>query len=184
MKTNKTASRKGFTMIEVLTVIAILAVLGGIGFGTYMAVNRQAKVTQCEVMIENVSSNLESLSLSKADVAELGSMLDSESRMPTGDGGNTSTENLYAVLAGDYDLDGEVDDDRTPAFPEIDPQYEGKGRYVNADLLIVDPWKKPMRYNHSSDPAANLNNNVVNGFDLWSAGPDGEFDTEDDIKNW
>ncbi len=163
--------RSGFTLIEILTVITILAVLGGIGFGTYMAVIRQTKSTQAEVMIENISSSLEARinqGLSKDDIDDLSGLIDPDALYPTGDGSDTSSENLYAVLSGDYTLSGEVDQDRQPMFPQIDPEYEGKGKYVNKDLLLVDPWQQPLRYEFPGSK-----NNVENGFDIWSLGPDG-----------
>ncbi len=169
-------------MIEILTVITILAVLGGVGFGTYMVVIRRSKSTQTEVMIENISSMLEARinqGFSTRDLSDLSGVIDGATLYPTGDGSDTSSENLYAVLSGDYTLSGEVDDDRQPMFPKIDPEYEGKGRYVNKDLLLVDAWLQPLRYEYPG-----VNNNVENGFDVWSAGPDGEFDTEDDVTNW
>ena len=171
--------RSGFTLIEILTVITILAVLGGIGFGTYMLVVRQTKSTQAQVMIENISSNLEARinqGFSQIDIDDLSGLIDADALYPTGDGSATSSENLYAVLSGDFDSDGYVDTDvdgisdnnRKPMFSQIDPEYEGKGRYVNKDLLLVDPWLQPLRYKFPGDK-----NNVENGYDIWSLGPDG-----------
>ncbi|PQJ29873.1 type II secretion system protein GspG [Rubritalea profundi] len=184
--------RSGFTLIEILTVITILAVLGGIGFGTYMLVIRQTKSKQAEVMIENISSSLEARinqGFSQIDIDDLSGLIDADALYPTGDGLATSSENLYAVLSGDYTLTGEVDDDRQPMFPQIDPEYEGKGKYVNKDLLLVDPWNQPLRYKYPGDK-----NNVENGFDIWSLGPDGvDADSNNDdgvdggldnITNW
>lgn len=169
-------------MIEMLTVITIIAVLSAIGFGTFMLVGKRAKVQQADLMIENVSSALEtrlSEGFSKFELADLGDVLDAQSNMPTGSGGKTSTRGLYRVLSGDYNNDGRIDEGVVPSFPEMDPEYEGAGRYVNDDRLIVDPWRTPLRYQFPG-----INNNVEDGFDIWSAGPDGEFDTDDDINNW
>ena len=200
MKNHKNKSnRSGFTLIEILTVITILAVLGGIGFGTFMLVNRQAKSKQAEVMIENLSTNLEARvakGFSQDDLDDLGAKLQLGTLYPSGDGSDTSTANLYAVLSGDFDSDGDVDTDvggksgnnRQPMFPQIDPEYTGKGKYVNDDRILVDAWLQPLRYRFPGNK-----NNVENGFDLWSVGPDGmdtgtndEGDnaTLDNINNW
>ncbi|MEO1856056.1 MAG: prepilin-type N-terminal cleavage/methylation domain-containing protein [Rubritalea sp.] len=189
--------RTGFTIIEILTVIVILAILGGIGFGTYITVIRQSKTSQTEVMIENISSMLEARvnqGFSKDDLDDLNGIIDSSTLYPTGDGSDTSSENLYAVLSGDYTLTGKVDDDRQPMFPQIDPEYAGKGKYVNKDRLLIDPWQRPLRYEYDASGATQLHNNVENGFDVWSLGPDGYDFGEtnedgadgglDNITNW
>ncbi len=54
---------------------------------------------------------------------------------------------------------------------------------MNDKYELVDPWKTPLRYLYS-EGGTGLKNNVEGGFDIWSAGPDLEFDTEDDINNW
>lgn len=173
--------------MEVLTVIIIIAILGAVGFGTYKLVNRNARVTQTELMIENLSSHLESRvsqGLSAEEALLAADLLDDESSYPAGDGSESSSKNLYGYLSGDYDLSGSYQEgEGKPAFPELNPTYEGKGRYVSDDLEIIDPWKTPIRYKFDVE-GTGLNNNVEGGFDIWSAGPDMEFDTEDDIKNW
>jgi len=181
MKKTLTRIPSGFSLVEMLVVIAILAVLGGFGFGTYMLVNKQAKVEQAAMMIEQLSSSLEvrgNQPFSKLDLDDLQGVLSIGSRYPDGDGSRTSTTGLLALLSGDYDSSGRIDDARSPMFPQIDPDYQGKGKYA-MDGLIVDPWLNPLRYEFPG-----YNNNVEDGFDIWSAGPDGVFDTEDDVKNW
>jgi hypothetical protein len=46
-----------------------------------------------------------------------------------------------------------------------------------ANRALVDPWGNNYRYQ-----CPGKHNRT--SFDLQSAGPDGEYDTEDDIKNW
>jgi len=50
-----------------------------------------------------------------------------------------------------------------------------KGPYV--ETLPTDPWKNPYRYSYPGE----MNDD---GYDIRSAGPDGQFNTSDDIGNW
>lgn len=49
------------------------------------------------------------------------------------------------------------------------------GPYVTG--LEKDPWGNPYQYRYPAQKS-------IVGYDLWSMGPDGKSDTEDDIKNW
>ncbi len=52
------------------------------------------------------------------------------------------------------------------------------GPYLDDDVLPVDPWDSPFEYEY---PATNNKRDFP---DIWSLGPDGEADTDDDIVNW
>lgn len=172
--------RSGFTLIEILAVIVIIAVLAAIGYGTFMLVNKSAAEKNCKMLIENICSQLEQRAgeISDEDRGILGSLLDADGQFPAGDGSESSTKNLVAFLAGDYDNNGTVDENRSPMLTEIDPEYTGRGRLVK-DGLLMDPWGSPMYYEYPGQK-----NNMENGYDLWSAGPDKEEGTKDDINNW
>src|SRR5580704_14883166 len=52
-----------------------------------------------------------------------------------------------------------------------------RGPYIEGNSIPLDPWKQPYQYRypgvHNKD-----------GYDLWSIGPDGKDQTDDDIGNW
>ncbi len=52
------------------------------------------------------------------------------------------------------------------------------GPYLDGNSLPLDPWDNSYQYEY---PPAN---NVRDFPDIWSWGPDGESDTDDDIVNW
>lgn len=63
------------------------------------------------------------------------------------------------------------------------PSDEGQaakwdGPYLDDDVLPVDPWGNPYQYAYPPE------HNTRDFPDIWSAGPDGEADTDDDITNW
>ena len=51
------------------------------------------------------------------------------------------------------------------------------GPYVDPPVLPVDPWGRKYIYEFPGKHG-------TNGYDLFSAGPDGKAGTEDDIGNW
>jgi general secretion pathway protein G len=53
------------------------------------------------------------------------------------------------------------------------------GPYLSEESLPVDPWGNAYRYEFP--PTQGKNQDVPN---IWSAGPDGQDSTEDDIVNW
>jgi len=52
------------------------------------------------------------------------------------------------------------------------------GPYLDDEIVPVDPWDNAYLYEY---PPANGKRDYPN---IWSAGPDGEADTDDDIVNW
>ncbi|TWT35150.1 Type II secretion system protein G precursor [Posidoniimonas corsicana] len=52
-----------------------------------------------------------------------------------------------------------------------------EGPYLTKSALPVDPWDNPYKY--SADGKKNSDK-----FDVWSMGPDGDDQTDDDIGNW
>jgi general secretion pathway protein G len=52
------------------------------------------------------------------------------------------------------------------------------GPYLDDEVLPLDPWDGAYEYEY---PPSNNNRDFP---DIWSVGPDGEADTDDDIINW
>jgi general secretion pathway protein G len=53
-----------------------------------------------------------------------------------------------------------------------------EGPYLDDDVLPLDPWDNAYEYEYPPT------NNRRDFPDIWSLGPDGEADTDDDIVNW
>jgi general secretion pathway protein G len=51
-----------------------------------------------------------------------------------------------------------------------------KGPYLRREVP-KDPWGNPYQYRFPSPKNGNT-------FDVWSSGPDGKLDTQDDVTNW
>lgn len=59
----------------------------------------------------------------------------------------------------------------------LSPTQRWDGPYINNPRLIVDPWDRAYQY---QSPGAHN----PSGYDIWSQGPDGLDQTDDDIGNW
>lgn len=168
---------KGFTLIEILVVIAIIAVLATItvqGLGFYQKKSKENKST---VFVASVSQALDSYRSDEGSYPQDGA-----------DGSDTSSEVLYESLFGDLDGDGQPDDGATIYLDTLNPGASRASLNVEeagGSYTLVDGFKNPLYYRAPGEQ------NPATEFDLWSAGVDGETnisnsgdETRDDINNW
>lgn len=165
-----------FTLIEIITVMAIILVLMGMvvgGFGWYQ---RKASEGRTTVLVHSIGRALEEYKLDNGS-------------FPPGDGAEGSSKEVYIALYGDGDGDGKPDDGAQVYLNVLDPGLVGKQKNVYSEggsYVIKDAWKKDIFYRSPGFM------NPPSSFDLWSLGPDGEGGPEtgteqertDDIKNW
>ncbi|MEM7672792.1 MAG: prepilin-type N-terminal cleavage/methylation domain-containing protein [Verrucomicrobiota bacterium] len=171
----KTAIRicPGFTLVEVLTTIAIITILAAISFGVLTGVNEKKAVSQATVEIAAISSALERFKATHGTY-------------PVNDNYVANTNNLLLLaLAGVGDADGNAlptdqmrksyislegysisfaDDSARQAF------YDNPSAGALSGLDILDPWGEPYRYFYDRIQAATSWRNP--SFVLYSVGPD------------
>lgn len=139
VRTLPSGSRAGFTLVELLLVLVILATLAAIVIPKFSGRTEQAKLTAARTQISNVETALD------AYETDLGSY-------PSGSDG------LRMLLEKPANAD------------------DWRGPYMKKEIPL-DPWGHP--YVYESPGKHN-----ENGYDLMSAGPDGQAGTADDITNW
>ena len=126
--------KRGFTLMEVLLVLAILVILGGTATfffaGVQTNANKRAALTQ-------INATKAFLDTYRIDVGQYPASLD----------------DLYTAPS----------DLRNPA--------KWNGPYINKPIP-PDPWDNPYNYEVSGDQ-----------YKIWSLGPDGADNTEDDITS-
>ncbi|CAN5538030.1 N/A [soil metagenome] len=168
------SSCHAFTIIELLIVMAIIAVLAELVLGTAGYVQKKGARSRAEAEVAAISAALESY---KAD----------NGAYPQFSATNGSGHALYQALSGDGDdaIGGSTaSQGTTPADAKSYMALRAsmlKPNPPDASSRVVDPWVSD--YNYRSPGQVNPT------FDLWSTGPpdsngDQNQDSNQFIKNW
>ncbi len=172
---------RGFTLIEVLVVMAIIFTMAGIGFGVFFKSLQSAKENETRLILDAVSSAMvaRSVDISSTQRAETALGITTGFVYPDANNEDSSTEKLIFYISGDFNGDGNVDVGVKSKDSKIVKEGAGQDSYVKligSKWVVVDSWDKPIHYKFPG-----VYHNEDDGFDLRSAGPDGIFDNEDDI---
>lgn len=205
--------KRGFTLVEIFVVIAILAILGTMGWQATKLVQSRRMYKTAEIQIGQMETGMNAYRQDYGDT------------LPYGDGDAWSAHVLYSALYCDEDNDGEPDRDKetkatkTPYCEAIVPveslkkaaeipngliavkvnmkSSSGKkgksGKKSGKFFAILDPWGKPYLYRlgYNMQDDSNRSGQGINpDFDIFSQGPDGlgdgldnKGDNEDNVSN-
>jgi len=157
---NSIATRRGFSLIELLVVVAIIVILGGIVIGALANVKegQAKKITQ--VNLQNISQHVEAY---KTD----------NGAYPVGE--TLITTELYKALSGDISGKGEEPTETIYWKELLKPNSEIVG-IRGGERMILDGYAQSFRYRSALDIDGRPNDLVKNdgAFDVWSIGPDHE----------
>lgn len=81
----------------------------------------------------------------------------------------------YKLAIGRYPTTEEGLEALLRAPDEIKDRWNGP--YLRDTSVPKDPWGNPYQYRSPAQKSSD-------GYDLWSNGPDGQSETDDDIGNW
>lgn len=159
VRKSRSNSRRGFTLTELLIVMAILVLLVSLVGPRLLGSKQKADVNSVKTQIGMFQAALErfAIDMNRFPTTEegLGALVEA----PSGDsGGSDSFEDGEAEVAG--------------AATNWD------GAYLKTTKVPTDPWGKPYRYEF---PPTHGKGDLP---DIWSLGPDGQENTEDDIVSW
>lgn len=161
------AGRRGFTLTELLIVMAILVLLVSLIGPRLLGSKQKADINSVKTQIGMFQSALERYAVDM-------------NKFP-------STEEGLAALVMKPGADGtessSVDSEGTDETTTDDGTSESGGSswdgpYLKTDKLPSDPWGKAYSYEYPPT------HNKINLPDIWSFGPDGQENTEDDIVSW
>ena len=152
--------KSAFTLVEIMVVVAIIAILAGLVLGTAGYATRKADHSKAVADMEKIKNGLEEYRLQYGGYPE-----------------NLNEDNPKALSAALWEK---------PQDDGIKPFLIMKG--WNDDAIqydVLDPWGNPYHYyyNPKGDPRYAEHNNSKFGYDLWSDGPD-KVEEADDINNW
>lgn len=170
-----TYMRAGFTLVEVLVTMFIIAILSVVTLGVLTQTGDRVKYQQTETLIAQLENSLESYYFDNQDYP----------RSAVGAGSVEYAELLFQELGG-YNSDGSIPSVVPTSFADyLEPsgknvaQTNGAGNY-----RVVDPWGNYIRYTPASNGVSTNNPD----FDLWSIGAeeviDTDSDTVDNVSNW
>jgi general secretion pathway protein G len=153
--------REGFSLMEMLTVVFIMAVLAGIMLPVLRKVREGGRITHARNEINQL-------------IAAIQMYAEDWGTCPPDDGaaaiGGWGAHYAEGEKASSSLIDA-LESEGCAEFPDI---------VIDSDGNLVDPWSNPYRYVFNSA----VLNGVGEVFNLYSAGPDMEYGTEDDITNW
>jgi prepilin-type N-terminal cleavage/methylation domain-containing protein len=164
---------KAFTLIELLTVIAIIGILAAITFGVVKGVQNRAAISQCRTELGVLAQSLEAYKKQYGDYPQTGV----SGGIPTAIATKTSAEGyLFNALLGK--IGPKLDPIQGKQFTEASKftlqstVLPTAGNNTSVANAFLDPWGKLYLYYYRSN-AAGASSWAQPSYILVSAGPDG-----------
>lgn len=180
----------GFTLIELMVVVAIIAILSSLSVGVISVVGKRNRMTAAKADIDKIQLALEQY------YSHFG-------LYPPSNEDHTMNNVMYGALTGDTGHDGTYTPGKNGDI-DMDKHRLWRGPYLpihskntRNDGNVKDPWGNPYRYYEVRREEPNFKINQ-NSFLLYSCGPDMKAtdatreeavdftlpNNKDNIKNW
>lgn len=162
--------RRGFTLVELLIVLAILVLLASLVGPRLLGSKQKADINAVKAQIGMFQSALErySLDMNRFPATEEG--LSALISKPGAEGNATASASSESDVA--------PSDSAADSAESTEGGGTWDGPYLKSETVPLDPWGKAYSYEYPPT------HNKINIPDIWSFGPDGQENTEDDIKSW
>jgi prepilin-type N-terminal cleavage/methylation domain-containing protein len=184
-------TQRGFTLVELLVVISIIAVLAALAFGATNAAMNKAKKVKAQAMETGIQQAIERY---YSDYSKLPSVVSGSSSVDTT---SQTGVKLITILLGKEESGSTMENPRQVNYLNI---QEGKTKKDGGLVYskssgkpegIYDPWGNAFQilfdddYNDEiSDPLKS--GNIIRGkiCAVYTLGPDKKPGTQDDVKTW
>ena len=177
------AYRDGFTLIELVVVLAVIIVLAGLVLGTSSYVQKKGQRSRAEAEIAAMSAALESY---KADngIYPQSNALSPVTQIDAVNANKTDYEAasqvLYVALSGDSDRNRTIDAGEGKAYFAFKPNVLAPSGGQGTVTAILDPFRNSYGYSTMQASASTGGYNPT--FDLWST--TNSSDPAQWVKNW
>ncbi|MEZ6183861.1 MAG: prepilin-type N-terminal cleavage/methylation domain-containing protein [Planctomycetota bacterium] len=199
-------SSRGFTLVELLVVIGVIAILVGIAVPALSGVRTNAQRANTKNLITELSLAIENYQLDFGDYPP-----STPKRAGIrGNGENDGIETLLRCLTTQA-KNGPYYEAKDERLGNTDVDFLARGNPTQSTIAalelfeLVDDWGNPLVYWHNADYDLPASCTRIDGatiqasagkaqktgqyvdltkFQLWSAGPDGEPGTDDDVTSW
>lgn len=162
--------RRGFTLTELLIVMAILVLLVSLIGPRLLGSKQKADINAVKTQIGMFQSALERFAVDMNRFPSSEEGLAALVSRPSDSGGSSSES------SSDSGSSDSGSSDSDSAGSGSGDAWDGP--YIKTEKLPADPWGKP--YSYEFPPT----HNKINVPDIWSFGPDGQENTDDDIVSW
>lgn len=163
MKQNMTTQRTGFTLIEILVVIAIIAVLAGILLAALSGVQQAAKKTKTSTLMQSFGRACDEFALDHGRYPGLlpDSVIDGTTITSTQNAllelmGGARVKSTQSTLSVISEYDDFIDSTSVPEFPvngwslAFNPNRFGEGPWING--RVYEPYFSPKKDDLSYEP--------------------------------
>lgn len=168
------AANRAFTLIELLTVISIIAILASIAFGVMKGVKERAAISQAKTELASLAQALEAYKLQYGDYPQTGSAANATEASASATDGPGILFNALTGKRGPLSSTNVVTNGRayleTTRFSLQDTSAAGSpvAGATQVANAFMDPWGRRYLYYYKTDSSW-----VRKGYILVSAGPDG-----------
>lgn len=195
MKLNQSSRRSGgFSLIELMVVVAIMVVLAGLLIGSLPGIQSRINRGKVEAFMAELESGLSRYQIDNGAYPQ---------NVPSGDSlqardtsGIEGAKVLYKHLSGDWELEGSIDFDKNEKIYVSKLDYETNKTAkdprtvsLGGSFMVVDSYGSPFRYlaqPPNISVAERLTFNPT--YDIWSvtdvSNPADEEDQARHITNW